>query len=822
MDINHIWQTFLNNNSELNTLLDITDIQESNNLLFNQNHNDEINNLNDLLNNNTYDDIQSGGSNNIFTIVNTQDRHCQQFNCSQLEYNINFNNLNKTFEQANDELNNLFDKLQQTFLSKMGPKDKIRCVFLHSSLESPISLPFMDKASFSNIKLIDSFLKVTQSYKTVIVNNNNEFKAFIIVAHIPTGGYNYKIKKQKIYNPVTKKTVLENVQDYCDSMSGVKNIENKDNLCLIRSILTAKAYYDETTVTNAKNKLKTLEDDVKKIVKELNINDQPCGHYELQKIEYMLKDYQITVFNNDGKIYSEYYYKGPNNIKHLYICYTGSHFNVITSPQRYFNRVYYCNNCKFGFNNIGDHNCIATCRACCRLTCSKDKNNDYKCKLCNFNCFNIDCLRIHEADNCIKKKICKICNEIKLKSHVCGIDARWCSNCETSIDFNHRCFIKIDKKSKFPKKFNGFIFFDYEAFQTNNVHVPNLIIAQKVCSDCINSTIRCNENCQHVVFYTNKSFCSWLFNQNDFICIAHNLKGYDGIFIMQYLLDASLPNDSKAKVIMNGSKILSIQWRNILLIDSYSFIPMGLDKFSKTFQLNELKKGFFPHSFNKPENLNYIGPYPSEECYGSKFFSIDKKLEFDQWYQSVKHLEFNFKKEFHDYCNSDVQLLTQGCLAFRKIILSQTNIDPFQESITIASLCHLIFRRNLMKANSIGIIPENGYNCNERSSIKSFIWLKYLSFKYKINIKHAKNGGEYQFDQYKIDGYSADNNTLYEFHGCVYSWMFIHGCVYSWMSKVFSKRNMEQNKKRNNEYNFQKTFKKNTTYPKKFKRKKIS
>jgi hypothetical protein len=37
---------------------------------------------------------------------------------------------------------------------------------------------------------------------------------------------------------------------------------------------------------------------------------------------------------------------------------------------------------------------------------------------------------------------------------------------------------------------------------------------------------------------------------------------------------------------------------------------MGLSKIPKTLNLKELKKGFFPHLFNIPENQNYIGPMP--------------------------------------------------------------------------------------------------------------------------------------------------------------------------------------------------------------------
>jgi hypothetical protein len=54
-------------------------------------------------------------------------------------------------------------------------------------------------------------------------------------------------------------------------------------------------------------------------------------------------------------------------------------------------------------------------------------------------------------------------------------------------------------------------------------------------------------------------------------------------------------------------------------------------------------------------------------------------------------------------------------------------IDPFESCITIASTCNLVFRRNFLDNESIGIIPANGYTPEHRQSIKALKWLKYVS-----------------------------------------------------------------------------------------------
>ena len=103
--------------------------------------------------------------------------------------------------------------------------------------------------------------------------------------------------------------------------------------------------------------------------------------------------------------------------------------------------------------------------------------------------------------------------------------------------------------------------------------------------------------------------------------------------------------------------------------------------------------------------------------YEPEFFNLKKKLVSEEWYEKVKDVEFNFQKEFEDYCLSDVQLLTQGCLKLRAINMQDTSVDPFQVASTIASYCKYIFRSNFMKHESIAIIPELGYNLSSKTRL---------------------------------------------------------------------------------------------------------
>ena len=96
--------------------------------------------------------------------------------------------------------------------------------------------------------------------------------------------------------------------------------------------------------------------------------------------------------------------------------------------------------------------------------------------------------------------------------------------------------------------------------------------------------------------------------------IAHNAKGYDLHFIMNYMVKNGCKPDT---LIRRGGKILHMSRKasGIRFIDSLSFIAIPLSKFSQTFQL-DWPKGDFPHLFNHPDNEDYEGPLPDPEKYG--------------------------------------------------------------------------------------------------------------------------------------------------------------------------------------------------------------
>ena len=155
--------------------------------------------------------------------------------------------------------------------------------------------------------------------------------------------------------------------------------------------------------------------------------------------------------------------------------------------------------------------------------------------------------------------------------------------------------------------------------------------------------------------------------------------------------------------------------------------------------------------------------------------SPEGKQALEKWHQEQREKEvvFDFQKELVEYCESDVRLLKQGCLTFKRLFEAQAGFNPF-DHITIASACNMNLRMNQMIPNSIASEPTLGWKKNNINQSKVAIeWLTWCQQHQAPHLQHAKNAGEYCIPGTKlhVDGFDVTTNTIYEFHGC-----FWHGC----------------------------------------------
>lgn len=184
------------------------------------------------------------------------------------------------------------------------------------------------------------------------------------------------------------------------------------------------------------------------------------------------------------------------------------------------------------------------------------------------------------------------------------------------------------------------LFFDFETDQSTGEHLVNFAVCQYMSGRelVFSGYDACEQFCKFLVSPIHKHYTA----------IAHNMKSFDGQFILKWMLDQGL----QPAVIPNGSKLMSIeiQCLDLRIIDSFNFLPMGLSKMPSTFGLTELKKGYFPHLFNTPDNQTYIGTLPSKVYYCPDSMQTAERVKFNAWYEERQKYTFDFQKEMLEYC----------------------------------------------------------------------------------------------------------------------------------------------------------------------------
>ena len=187
---------------------------------------------------------------------------------------------------------------------------------------------------------------------------------------------------------------------------------------------------------------------------------------------------------------------------------------------------------------------------------------------------------------------------------------------------------------------------------------------------------------------------------NNIPIYCHNLSGYDSHFIFKYI---ELAGEIKkiSGLPLNSEKFRTIKFETFQFVDSLHFLsaslaaivdnlctredhPFSLLKNSGMFTNEKqkkmlLRKGVFPYEWNKSANfLKSHSKMPNIEAFHS---SLSNSSISQSDYDHARHVFDAFGcKNMLDYCSLycklDTYLLAECFMAFRKIIMSDYNLDP--------------------------------------------------------------------------------------------------------------------------------------------------
>ena len=687
----------------------------------------------------------------------------------------------------------------------------------HDMLHLAIHAPGFDHAFRSTNILVSDFMTrdryVDELLDTLAgkLNSNEEFhpdrglQINVVLVRMPAPG-----SGRKKYN-----VGLRAFEKDSQRKKSIIPIHNQDNLCCARAIVTMRAHCHRNDPGHMPwNDWKNLRDGrpqqgimARQLHQAAGVPEGPCGLPELHRFQSYLSTldppYQLKVLSRQHPFFL--YFRGPDADKKIILLKSDTHYEGCTSITGFINRSYWCHECDRGFehNDARQHPCEGTtCRSCNRNQPNPCPDYDNKkkpttiCHQCYLSFYGPQCLAFHlRSKTCGKRMKCLTCRAVytvdRKHPHRCGWEE--CYSCHLDVPIaTHRCTIQPPFEPPPPQQRN-------EAGETTSETVPppKLVYADIECLLTADRGFTPNLLCYRGEWQTDitvlrgEDCVDWFLAHLDdyahpphenieeqpLIIIFHNLKGFDGIFLLNSLYKAGRRVTDQLTI---GAKVLSFVSGALIFKDSLCFLPMPLASFPSTFNLTELKKGFFPHSFNIPEHQNYRGPIPALHYYDPKGMSPSKKAELEQWHadQVQRNVVFDFQKELEDYCKSDVDILQNGCEEFTKEFKRKAEFNPFEKCSTIASACNLYWRKRHLHDN-IAVQPPQGWHGARVN--QSWVALQWLAYQQSLHpshtILHVRNGGEQkvstgQRDEF-VDGLieTTDPRTVFEFMGCLW-----HGC----------------------------------------------
>ncbi|XP_048583931.1 uncharacterized protein LOC116613862 [Nematostella vectensis] len=718
-----------------------------------------------------------------------------------------------TIREALGDLEAVLDQLFDEILEGLEDHDYARITFDAPSLTNPIALPYMRRSQITAQRAIAVIETVVQSNEKFMFEG--DFDVHVIHTRMPSGSG--KRNSSTLYTA--------DLDTWRKGKKSIIRIHNNDEMCAARSIVVGIAHvtkdpdfrklYYVRRERGFNNVLQTER--ARALHAAAGVPYGPCGIPEIQRFQDHLagRGIELNVVSRENANTVIYCGALPNPEHQLYLYYAKGHYDYIKSMTAVLGRSYFCTACKKGHNNKR-HSCVDDCNSCGEVGCSPsapppEQNfrwNWRYCEECNryfrtpkcfdnhklvksrgkgfFNKSKVKswsyCQRYHKCGTC-EKLIDMHLPRKEGKEHVCG--EYKCSVCKEMVPPDHLCYVTTGSAA-LPKDCDAgdkgrtrWIIFDFEAMPLESKHTVNFVGVQKVCDVCKGwpmDRLECDTcGIRKRSFDTLQAFCDWLFGgeNSGYTCLAHNFKGYDSYFILEYLFE----NGIKPSVIFTGGKVMHLAVAS-LKIDmkcTLNFLQMPLASLPKAFGFQDVaQKGVFPHFFNTREHQNYVGPMPDLCYYDLKGMKEEDARAVSLWHQEqvAQGAVFDLKKELATYCHQDVEVLKRAVVAFDELIMGAVGLHPFEMAITIASLSSKILRACFLEEESIGSVPLRGYRGHDVQSLKALQWLKYLEHREGVFIQHAGNRGEKCLPGgIKVDGYAEATNTVYQYQGCFY-----HGC----------------------------------------------
>ena len=358
------------------------------------------------------------------------------------------------------ELLEAFDVLTESLKTGMDQdNDRIGISMIHNELVAKsIDIPLQRPKNLTGQSLLTHFGKVLQSQESIALDGKMILRVFVVTG--PSGSGTLNLSNAK------------NFHDFLKRKRGLIMIENMDNLCLPRAIVAAQTYiqhHQEKSVSRNEyhrivgNKKKGTDRQLnlaRVLCRDCQIDTRPFqsgqkkfGMDEIKVFaNFLAPKYGLAVFSSltaNTKVFQtegacEYWM----NLLNL-----DQHYSVISKPQGFFSKRYWCSQCNNAFSHKEKHRCIPVCNACHTLdteSCAFWAGKTVRCSKCHRGFYGAACLANHlvksgQRKSCVCDTLhcCKECgveySPKQKNKHQC--DHSLCSTCKLYLPNSHNCYM---------------------------------------------------------------------------------------------------------------------------------------------------------------------------------------------------------------------------------------------------------------------------------------------------------------------------------------------------------------------------------------------
>ena len=160
--------------------------------------------------------------------------HSKKFGMTATDHKVRFNNVlaDRDLLESYESSLKIFHHLLEEVKEGMAPNDQVRFILRSEQLETPISLPFMTVERLTAERVYSELERVIQSNQEFRLNDTVTIDINHVESPVGSGG---KGKKRTTFD----------IDDYLDEKNSVVRIKNKDDLCLARALVVARAKIDK-------------------------------------------------------------------------------------------------------------------------------------------------------------------------------------------------------------------------------------------------------------------------------------------------------------------------------------------------------------------------------------------------------------------------------------------------------------------------------------------------------------------------------------------------------------------------------------------------